>query len=141
MINLYTLILGDSESERASLRLSERTCSLWSYINQPEILEKWLNPLYEPNPGVIWPSIAPVSIQLWKDLYFARTSIAPWKGLLSCVKQVKQNYTAVRKVASQLHIQIKRAVDDVRSNPDMYEEESQDEHTCIAQLTLESRNT
>lgn len=136
------MILGDSEAERVYLRLSERTCSLWSYLNQPEVLEKWLNPLYEPNPGVIWPSVAPVSIQLWKELYFAHTSIAPWKGLLSCIKQIKQNYTAVRKVANQLQLQIKRALEEMRSDPDIcYEEDNQDEHTCLAQLSLESQST
>lgn len=135
------MILGDSEAERVRLRLSERTCSLWSYINQPDILEKWLNPLYERNSSVIWPSVAPISIQLWKELYLGHTNVAPWKNLLSCIKQIKQNHTAVRKVASQLQIQIKRAIEEMRSNPDIcYEEENQDEHTCIAQLSLESQN-
>ncbi|KAF3423443.1 hypothetical protein E2986_07493 [Frieseomelitta varia] len=138
----YGTFLGDSEAERVKLRLSERTCSLWSYINQPEILEKWLNPLYEPNSGVIWPSVAPVSIQLWKELYLGHTSVAPWKSLLSWIKQIKQNYMAVRKIASQLQIQIKRAIEEMRSNSDIcYDEENQDEHTCIAQLSLESQST
>ncbi|XP_076173039.1 myotubularin-related protein 9 [Ptiloglossa arizonensis] len=138
----YGTFLGDTEAERVGLRLSERTCSLWSYINQPEVLEKWLNPLYESNPGVIWPSVAPISIQLWKELYLAHTSAAPWKGLLPCIKQIKQNYAAVRKVAGQLRVQIKRAIDEMRSNPEIiHEAENQDEHTCIAQLSLESQNT
>lgn len=139
---LYIILSGDSEAERVKLRLSERTCSLWSYINQPEILEKWLNPLYEPNSGIIWPSVAPISIQLWKELYLGHTSVAPWKSLLSWIKQIKQNYIAVRKIANQLQIQIKRAIEEMRSNSDIcYEEENQDEHTCIAQLSLESQST
>ncbi|KZC13644.1 Myotubularin-related protein 9, partial [Dufourea novaeangliae] len=137
----YGTFLGNSEAERVSLRLSERTYSLWSYINQPEMLEKWLNPLYEPNPSVIWPSVAPISIQLWKDLYLARTTVAPWKGLSSCVKQIKQNYMAVRKVASQLRVQLKRSIEEIRTDTDTTcETETQDEHNCIAQLSLESQN-
>ena len=137
----YGTFLGDSESERVELRLSERTSSLWSYINQPSVLEKWLNPLYEPNPRVIWPSVAPISIQLWKELYLAHTSVAPWKNLLPCIKQIKQNYTAVRKVAGQLRVQIKRAMEEIRSDPDIsYEAETQDEHSCIAKLSLESQS-
>lgn len=137
----YGTFLGDSEAERINLRLSERTCSLWSYINQPDVLEKWLNPLYDPNPAVIWPSVAPISIQLWKEFYLAHTSIAPWKNLSSCVKQIKQNYTAVRKVAGQLRAQIKRAIEETRSDPDHSNEtETQDDHTCIAQLSLESQS-
>lgn len=140
LTRLY-VFLGDSEAERINLRLSERTCSLWSYINQPDVLEKWLNPLYDPNPAVIWPSVAPISIQLWKEFYLAHTSIAPWKNLSSCVKQIKQNYTAVRKVAGQLRAQIKRAIEETRSDPDHSNEtETQDDHTCIAQLSLESQS-
>ncbi|KAG7205796.1 hypothetical protein KM043_007741 [Ampulex compressa] len=138
----YGTFLGDSEAERINLRLSERTCSLWSYINQPEVLEKWLNPLYEPNPGVIWPSVAPISIQLWRELYLAHTSAAPWKDLLSCAKQIKQNHMAVRKVAGQLQAQVKRAIDELRSNPDLScDIENQEEHPRVAQLSLESQST
>ncbi|XP_078039204.1 myotubularin-related protein 9 isoform X1 [Augochlora pura] len=138
----YGTFLGNSEAERVSLRLSEHTCSLWSYINQPEELEKWLNPLYEPNPGVIWPSVAPVSIQLWKELYLSCTYIAPWKGLMSCIKQVKQKHVAVRKVAGQLRVKIKQAIEEMHLGTDATcEVEAEDEHTRIEQLTLESQNT
>lgn len=142
-INNFVIdVLGNSEAERIGLRLSERTCSLWSYINQPEELEKWLNPLYEPNPGVIWPSVAPISIQLWKELYLACTSVAPWKGLLPCIKQVKYNHVAVKKVAGQLRVQIKQAIEEIHLDADTTcEIETQDEHACIEQLTLESQNT
>lgn len=42
--------------------LSKKTASLWSYLNRPEILQDYLNPLYEPNNRVIWPTVAPVSL-------------------------------------------------------------------------------
>lgn len=142
--SLYaSLYLGDSEAERIKLRLSERTYSLWSYINQPDVLEQWINPLYEPNPGVIWPSVAPISIQLWRELYLAHTSVAPWNGMLSYAKQIKQNHTAVRKVAGQLQAQIKQALEEIRSDPDMSrgDADNQEDHPCIAQLSLESQST
>ncbi|XP_043503678.1 myotubularin-related protein 9 isoform X2 [Polistes fuscatus] len=133
---------GDSEAERVQLELSEHTCSLWSYMNQPEVLEKWLNPLYDPNPGVIWPSVAPISIQLWKELYLAHTSASSWDGVLSCAKQIKQNHLAVKKVALQLHAQIKRALEDIREDPDIsFDFDVQEEHTLVAQLSLESQST
>ncbi|EZA57170.1 hypothetical protein DMN91_006717 [Ooceraea biroi] len=139
----YGTFLGDSEAERIKLRLSERTYSLWSYMNQPDVLEQWINPLYEPNSGVIWPSVAPISIQLWKELYLAYTSAAPWSGMLSYAKQIKQNHTAVRKVAGQLHTQIKQALEEIRSNPDLLRDDAdnQEEHPRIAQLSLESQST
>lgn len=134
---------GDSEAERIKLRLSERTYSLWSYMNQPDILEQWINPLYEPNPGVIWPSVAPISIKLWRELYLAHTNAASWDGMLSYAKQIKQNHTAVRKVAGQLHAQIKQALEEIRSDPDMSrgDADGQEEHPRIAQLSLESQST
>ena len=33
-----------------------------SYINRPEVIEECINPLYEPNPSIIWPSVAPQSL-------------------------------------------------------------------------------
>jgi myotubularin-related protein 9 len=48
--------------DREKLQLPKHTASLWSYINRPEILQTILNPMYEPNNRVIWPSVAPVSM-------------------------------------------------------------------------------
>lgn len=31
-------------------------------MTRPEILEQFLNPMYDPNPLVIWPSVAPQSL-------------------------------------------------------------------------------
>lgn len=33
-----------------------------TYLTRPEILEQFLNPMYDPNPLVIWPSVAPQSL-------------------------------------------------------------------------------
>lgn len=38
-------------------------------MNRPDILTSLLNPLYEPNKAPIWPSVAPVSLILWQDLF------------------------------------------------------------------------
>ncbi len=54
--------LCDCVCERRRLGLSERTTSLWSHLNRPEELERHLNCLYEPNRGITWPSVAPVSL-------------------------------------------------------------------------------
>ncbi|XP_066584949.1 myotubularin-related protein 9 [Prorops nasuta] len=132
----YGTFLGDSEAERIRLRLPEQTYSLWSHINQPEILEKWLNPLYDPNSGVIWPSVAPISIQLWKELYLYHTCASPWNGMLSSAKQIRQSQLAVRKVAGQLQTQLKRTLEEIQADSDSsYDGESQ-EHPCIDELSL-----
>lgn len=61
----YGTFLGDSERERQAIKLHSRTTSLWSYLNRPDVLKSLLNPMYEPNQGVIWPSVAPISLELW----------------------------------------------------------------------------
>ncbi|KAF6204479.1 hypothetical protein GE061_002820 [Apolygus lucorum] len=65
----FGTFMGNNAKEREELKLSSTTTSLWSYFNQPDVLEKILNPLYEPNKSVIWPSVAPVSLNLWSELY------------------------------------------------------------------------
>lgn len=54
--------LGDNEAERSQMQLATKTVSLWSHLNRPEVLRSFLNPLYEPNQRVIWPSVAPMSL-------------------------------------------------------------------------------
>lgn len=64
----YGTFLGDSERERESIKLHTKTTSLWSYLNRPDVLKSLLNPMYEPNQGVIWPSVAPISLELWSGM-------------------------------------------------------------------------
>lgn len=54
--------LGNCEAERVSLQLAQNTASLWSFLNRPDILQSYLNPMYDPNNRVIWPSVAPMSL-------------------------------------------------------------------------------
>ncbi|ALC43531.1 CG5026 [Drosophila busckii] len=65
----YGTFLCDSERERHELQVHTRTTSLWSYLNRPDVLQTLLNPLYEPNANVIWPSVAPIRLELWSELY------------------------------------------------------------------------
>lgn len=61
----YGTFLGDSERERESINLHTKTTSLWSYLNRPDVMKSLLNPVYQPNQGVIWPSVAPISLEVW----------------------------------------------------------------------------
>ena len=56
------LFAGNNEKEKAQLNVKTRTVSLWSYVNNPEILRTFVNALYEPNDSVLWPSVAPQSL-------------------------------------------------------------------------------
>lgn len=70
----FGTFLGNSPKEREEHALAKRTTSLWSYINKPDILQKYINPLYTPVDQAIWPSVAPQSIDLWESV-FLRWSI------------------------------------------------------------------
>jgi hypothetical protein len=62
MFTFIGTFLGTCEAERARMELSERAVSLWSYLNRPDVLQSFLNPMYDPNNRVIWPSVAPMSL-------------------------------------------------------------------------------
>lgn len=65
----FGTFLCDNEQERQQYSVREHTVSLWSYLNQVEILSGHLNSLYSPNKSVIWPSVAPMSIVLWTSFF------------------------------------------------------------------------
>lgn len=70
----FGTFLGNCPREREEHCYSTQTTSLWSFLNKPETLQKYLNPVYDPNDIAIWPSVAPQSIELW-DSVFLRWSI------------------------------------------------------------------
>lgn len=71
-----------------------------------------MNPLYDPNPGIIWPSVAPVSIELWRELYLGHNAAAPWDGLLRCAVEIKDKHQSIKRAAIELHQQIRQAFDE-----------------------------
>ncbi|NXM72718.1 MTMR9 protein, partial [Serilophus lunatus] len=65
----FGTFLGNNENERAKQKLPQKTMSLWSWVNRTEELSKFHNPLFEANSLVIWPSVAPQSLQLWEGVF------------------------------------------------------------------------
>ncbi|CAF1533988.1 unnamed protein product [Adineta ricciae] len=65
----FGTFIFNNEKEKKKYNGIKQTVSLWSYFNRPEILHTFLNPFYEPNPNVLWPSVAAPSIVLWRSLY------------------------------------------------------------------------
>ncbi|KAM4042307.1 myotubularin-related protein 9 [Anomaloglossus baeobatrachus] len=65
----FGTFLGNNEFERNKLKLKQKTLSLWSWVNQPNELHRFTNPLYEANGLVIWPSVAPQSLLLWEGVF------------------------------------------------------------------------
>ncbi|CAF0826541.1 unnamed protein product [Brachionus calyciflorus] len=71
--NIYTseygTFLGNNQNEREQLCLSTRTVSLWTFVKSEEGLKLFINPLYESNDAVLWPSLYTQSLSLWSNLY------------------------------------------------------------------------
>ncbi|GFU50483.1 myotubularin-related protein 9 [Nephila pilipes] len=65
----FGTFLGNCDKDRNDWKLSEMTVSLWSMLNRTDVLLTYLNPMYEPNNNVIWPTVAPQSIILWSGMY------------------------------------------------------------------------
>ncbi|XP_041109282.1 myotubularin-related protein 9 isoform X2 [Polyodon spathula] len=62
----FGTFLGNNTFERGKLKLPQKTVSLWSWVNRPQDMERFLNPLFEANSLVIWPSVSPQSLLLWE---------------------------------------------------------------------------
>ncbi|NXG11855.1 MTMR9 protein, partial [Sakesphorus luctuosus] len=65
----FGTFLGNNENERAKLKLPQKTMSLWSWVNRTEEMNRFKNPIYEANSLVIWPAVAPQSLQLWAGVF------------------------------------------------------------------------
>lgn len=79
--NLFSgTFLCDNEQERETRGVYTQTTSIWSWLNQPDELPKYINPLYDPTPNVIWPSVAPMSFVIWE-------------GKILAAKAVKKNWS------------------------------------------------
>ncbi|XP_022606218.1 myotubularin-related protein 9-like isoform X1 [Seriola dumerili] len=67
----YGTFLCNSDQERCSLGVKEKTHCLFQALLRPEERERYSNPLYERTELAIWPSVHPQSLQLWRG-YFLR---------------------------------------------------------------------
>lgn len=96
----FGTFLCNNERERRHYRLSKKTVSLWTYLARPEVLGNFLNPMYDPNPRVLWPSVAPQSLSLWSGLY-QRSIINQSKQ-----KEAWQEITKIREYDKELRSKV-----------------------------------
>ncbi|MBN3287373.1 MTMR9 protein, partial [Polyodon spathula] len=72
LLKSLTFVVGNLKTEmlkRGKLKLPQKTVSLWSWVNRPQDMERFLNPLFEANSLVIWPSVSPQSLLLWEGVF------------------------------------------------------------------------
>jgi len=103
----FGTFLCDSVCERDELDLKNKTVSLWSHINRPEVLQSYMNPVYEPNSKVIWPSVAPVSLTLWSGM-FLRWVVdqSPTKDTWATISDLKEREWEMKREAIKLRKQL-----------------------------------
>lgn len=107
----YGSFLGDSECERSEIMAFNKTTSLWSHLNRPDVMKSLLNPAYEPNPAIIWPSVAPLSLVLWADLYLrfvienlqTKKNFSHVQTLVNSQKELRSKVVRLRKQLMDLH--------------------------------------
>lgn len=107
----FGTFLCDSEKERSKLEVQKRTNSLWSYLNRPEMLTTLLNPMYDPNNQVIWPTVAPISLVLWKQLYLRfvleQKQNETWRQISELTTKEKELRSQAIRLRKTLHDLIK----------------------------------
>ncbi|OXA56682.1 myotubularin-related protein 9 isoform X2 [Folsomia candida] len=99
----FGTFLCDNVCEREELHLMTKTVSLWSHVNRPDIMQSYMNPVYEPNPCVIWPSVHPISLQLWNGMYLKGIiDQSSMKKTWNTIAELKENEKELKKEAIKL---------------------------------------
>lgn len=98
----FGTFLCDSDLERESRGVYEQTTSIWSWINQHEELSNYINPLYDPTPNVVWPSVAPMSFVIWEELYLRWLVVQRTEEREDQYKTIRTREQHLRSQAQQL---------------------------------------
>jgi len=108
----FGTFLGNSPKEMDQLGFAQKTTSLWSYTNRPEVLEECMNPVYEPNEKVIWPSVAPQSLELWESVYLRWTVDMRFKEKAKeRLKFIRNEQKRLRAEEEQLRLRLEGPLD------------------------------
>ncbi|KAL7637351.1 UNVERIFIED_CONTAM: hypothetical protein RMT77_012077 [Armadillidium vulgare] len=99
----FGTFFGDNEADREKFGVTTNTTSLWSYVNRPDVLHQYLNPMYEPNQRVIWPSVAPMSLQVWNAVFLRWTvDQTPSITAAQVTKELRQKDSELRSKVLKL---------------------------------------
>ncbi|XP_040984876.1 myotubularin-related protein 9 isoform X3 [Aquila chrysaetos chrysaetos] len=125
----FGTFLGNNENERSKLKLQQKTMSLWSWVNRSEELSKFQNPLFEANSLVIWPSVAPQSLQLWEGVFlrwnrpskFLDEAHEEMISIIKYNKELQAKVNALRRQLAQLET-VDRMQENLRTHAVMVQE-------------------
>ncbi|KAJ8289441.1 hypothetical protein GJAV_G00001350 [Gymnothorax javanicus] len=74
----FGTFLCNSDRERCTLGVKERTHCLFQFLCSPGERGRFTNPLFQPTELAIWPSVQPQSLELWRGLFFRWTQGAEY---------------------------------------------------------------
>lgn len=99
----FGTFLGNCAKDKSDYGIYTRTTSLWSFMNKPDTLQQFLNPIYRPNNKAIWPSVANQSIELWEEVYMRWTfDPAPKIKTKAQLPRMREQQKELRSIADQL---------------------------------------
>lgn len=146
----FGTFLCDCVAERVQIGLMEKTTSLWSYINRPDIIQAFINPVYDPNSKIIWPSVAPASLSLWSGLFLQwvvdqSSTIKSWSAISEMKdkeKELKRQALKLRKQLIELEkqLQAKNAADAARNEAEAISAISTSSSTTTSSAPIDSNN-
>lgn len=111
----YGTFLGNSECDRVTYRVQEKTTSLWTHLNNPDVLKPILNPVYLPNDAVLRPSPASQCLMVWSGI-FLRGHVDPkideqvWdevRNIQSTNKELKTKALELRREYVELQSKVR----------------------------------
>ncbi|XP_078449733.1 myotubularin-related protein 9 isoform X1 [Lampetra planeri] len=105
----FGTFLCNSELERMKMKVQQKTVSMWSWVNRPEVMEQYLNPLYEPNNLAIWPSVAPQSLVLWEGVFLR------WNQSFKCVQEAWDEVVIMAARHKELQARVSSLKDELAS--------------------------
>uniref|UniRef100_S4R5T5 Myotubularin related protein 9 n=1 Tax=Petromyzon marinus TaxID=7757 RepID=S4R5T5_PETMA len=105
----FGTFLCNSELERMKMKVQQKTVSMWSWVNRPEVMEQYLNPLYEPNNLAIWPSVAPQSLVLWEGVFLR------WNQSFKCVQEAWDEVVLIAARHKELQARVSSLKDELAS--------------------------
>ncbi|XP_047145165.1 myotubularin-related protein 9 isoform X1 [Hydra vulgaris] len=98
----YGTFLFNNQLQREQSKVTERTVSLWSYMNRQEMNGILYNPIYEENKSILSPSVSPQSLWVWEKM-FRKTSYE-CKSVKEALVSVKKDNSLLKKSAKQLQL-------------------------------------
>lgn len=104
----FGTFLFNNEWQRGQAKLTDKTVSLWSYINTDKVLDTITNPIYEYNKHSLWPSISPQSLVLWTSFFlrpFKSIGVDSDSNLNSIITESKKENVMLKEKAKALQME------------------------------------